>query len=82
MDRTPPAQRTGPHHPKIHAEQGKPITLPATAGEPRGTPLVWWVEECGESECPAVMDGIRAEILLDAKAGRLPRGHTWRESLE
>jgi hypothetical protein len=34
MDRVPPAQRTGPHHLKIHAEQGKPITLPAMAGEP------------------------------------------------
>jgi hypothetical protein len=65
----PPAHRTGPHHPEIHAEQGKPITLPATAGEPRGTLLVWWVEECGESECPAVMDGIRAATSPDAKAG-------------
>ena len=34
MDRMPSAQRTGPHHPEIHAEQGKPITLPAMAGEP------------------------------------------------
>ncbi|MFL9935334.1 hypothetical protein P0D88_41015, partial [Paraburkholderia sp. RL18-103-BIB-C] len=70
MDRTPPAQRTGPHHPEIHAEQGKPIVLPATAGEPQGTLLAQWVKECGESEGPAVMVGIRAETLPDAKAGR------------
>lgn len=44
--------------------------------------MVWWVEECGESECPAVMVGIRAETSLDAKAGRLPRGHSWRENLD
>lgn len=42
---------------------------------------MWWVEECGESECPAVMDGIRAATSPDAKAGRLPRGHSWRENL-
>jgi RNA-directed DNA polymerase len=82
MDTMPPAHRTGPHHPEIHAEQGKPITLPATAGEPRGTLLAWWVKECGESECLSVMDGIRAETLPDAKAGRLPRGHSWRENLD
>jgi len=82
MDRVPPAQRTGPHHSEIYAEQGKPITLPATAGGPQGTLRVWWVKECGESECPAVMAGIRAETSPDAKAGRLLRGHTWRESLE
>jgi len=34
MDRLPPAQRTGPNHPEIYAEQGKPIMLPATAGGP------------------------------------------------
>jgi RNA-directed DNA polymerase len=82
MDRTPPAHRTGPHHPEIHAEQGKPIVLPATAGELQGTLLARWVKECGESEGPAVMDGIRAETLPDAKAGRLPRGHSWRENLD
>ncbi len=82
MDRTPPAHRTGPHHPEIHAEQGKPIVLPATAGELQGTLLARWVKECGESEGPAVMDGIRAETLPDAKAGRLPRGHSWRENFD
>lgn len=34
MDNKPPAKRKGPPHSKIHAEQGKPITLPVTAGEP------------------------------------------------
>lgn len=77
----PPAHRTGPHHPEIHAEQGKPIMLPATAGEPQGTLLVWWVKECGESECLAVMAGIRAGTSPDAKAGRLPQGHSWREKM-
>lgn len=33
----PPAYRTGSHHPDIHVEQGKPLTLPTTAGEPQGT---------------------------------------------
>jgi RNA-directed DNA polymerase len=28
------------------------------------------------------MDGIRAETSPDAKAGRLPRGHSWRENLD
>jgi len=77
----PPAHRTGPHHPEIHAEQGKPIMLPATAGEPQGTLLAWWVKECGESECLAVMAGIRAGTSLDAKASRLPLGHSWREKM-
>ncbi|WP_321150755.1 hypothetical protein [Aeromonas jandaei] len=34
MDNKPPAKRKGPPHSEIHAEQGKPITLPVTAGEP------------------------------------------------
>lgn len=51
-------------------------------GEPQGTLLALWVKECGGSECPAVMDGIRAETLPDAKAGRLPRGHSWRENFD
>jgi RNA-directed DNA polymerase len=69
MDRTPPAHRTGPHHPEIHTEQGKPIVLPATAGEPQGTLLALRVKECGKSEGPSVMDGIRTETSSDAKAG-------------
>src|SRR5476649_2992228 len=82
MDIAPPADRRGPPRSEIHAEQGKPIVLPATAGEPRGTLLGLWVKESGESERPAVMDGIRAETLLDAKAGKLPRGHSWRENFD
>jgi len=82
MDKTLPVYRTGPHHPEIHAEQGKPIMLPATAGEPRGTLWAWWVKECGESECPAVMAGIRAATSPDTKVGRLPHGHSWRENLD
>jgi len=79
---SPPAKRKGPPRSEIHAEQDKPIALPETAGEPQGTLSALWVEECGESECPAVMDGIRAETSLDAKAGRLPRGHSWRENFD
>lgn len=82
MDNQPPAKRKGPPRSEIHAEQGKPIVPPATAGEPQGTLLVLWVKECGESECPAVTDGIRAETSSDAKAGRLPRGHSWRENFD
>ncbi len=63
-------------------ELGKPIMSPATAGEPRGTLLAWWVKDCGESECLSVMDGIRAGTSPDAKAGRLPHGHSWRENLD
>jgi RNA-directed DNA polymerase len=69
MDDRPPAKRKGPPRSEIHAEQGKPIALPETAGEPQGTLSALWVKECGKSERPAVMDGIRAEILSDAKAG-------------
>ena len=82
MDNKPPANRKGPPRSETHAEQGKPITPPATAGEPQGTLLARWVEDRGESERPAVMDGIRAETLPDAKAGRLPRGHSWRDNLD
>lgn len=65
----PLAYRTGPPHPERHGEQGKPVVLPVMAGEPQGTLLALRVKECGESERPAVMDGIRAETLPDAKAG-------------
>jgi RNA-directed DNA polymerase len=82
MDNQPPAKRKGPPRSEIHAEQGKPIVLPATAGEPQGTLSALWVKECGRSERPAVMDGIRAETSLDAKAGRLPCGHSWRENFD
>ena len=82
MDDKPPANRKGPPRSETHAEQGKPIAPPATAGEPQGTLLARWVEDRGESERPAVMDGIRAETLPDAKAGRLPRGHSWRDNLD
>jgi RNA-directed DNA polymerase len=82
MDDKPPANRKGPPRSEIHAKQGKPIAAPATAGEPQGTLLARWVKECGESERPAVMDGIRAETSPDAKASRLPRGHSWRDNLE
>lgn len=81
MDSAPPAKTKGPPHSEIHVEQGKPIAPPVTAGEPQGTLLALWVKECGKSERLAVMDGIRAATLPDAKAGRLPRGHSWRENL-
>jgi len=81
MDNPPPANRRDPPRSEIHAEQGKPVALPATAGEPRGTLLALRVEDCGKSERLAVMAGIRAETSSDAKAGRLPRGHSWRENL-
>ena len=80
MDRSPPAKRKGPPRSEIHAEQGKPIALPKTAGEPQGTPRALWVEECGKSEGLPVTGGIRAATLPDTKVGRLPRGHSWRES--
>ncbi len=57
MDRTPPAHRTGPHHPEIHAAQGKPIVLPAAAGEPQGTLLALRVKESGKREGPSVRMG-------------------------
>jgi RNA-directed DNA polymerase len=81
MDKTPPAKRKGPPRSEIHAEQGKPKGLPETAGEPQGTLTAWWVKECGKSEGLPVMGGIRVEIVPDAKAGRLPRGHSWRENV-
>jgi len=81
MDKTLPAKRKGPRRPETHAEQGKPIAPPETAGEPQGTLLALWVKESGESESPAVMDGIRAATSPDAKVGRLPLGHSWRENL-
>ncbi|WP_408531659.1 group II intron maturase-specific domain-containing protein [Paraburkholderia nemoris] len=34
MDIAPPADRRGPSRSEIHAEQDKPVVLPATAGEP------------------------------------------------
>ncbi|KLK91857.1 hypothetical protein AA309_17900 [Microvirga vignae] len=82
MDDQPPAKRKGPPRSEIHAEQGKPIVLQVTAGQPQGRLLALWVKECGKSERPAVMDGIRAETSPDAKAGRLPRGHSWRENFD
>ncbi|MDB5780208.1 hypothetical protein, partial [Caballeronia mineralivorans] len=82
MDDKPPANRKGPPRSETEVEQGKPIVLPVTAGEPQGTLLALWVKESGESERPPVMDGIRAETLPDAKAGRLPLGHSWRENFD
>ena len=81
MDDRPPAKRKGPPRSESHAEQGKPIALPETAGEPRGTLSALWVKDCGKSEGLAVIARIRAATLPDAKAGRLPRGHLWRENL-
>jgi len=40
MDTAPPADRRGPPRSEILAEQGKPVVLPATAGEPQRTLLV------------------------------------------
>jgi RNA-directed DNA polymerase len=72
VDSMPPAKMRGPPRSEIHAEQGKPVVLPETAGEPQGTLLALRVKECGESERLSVMEGIPAEILLGAKASRLP----------
>ncbi|RWP57654.1 MAG: hypothetical protein E5V60_00430 [Mesorhizobium sp.] len=44
--------------------------------------MALWVKDCGKSERPAVMDGIRAETSPDAKAGRLPCGHSRRENFD
>ena len=81
MDIAPPADRRGPPRSEILAEQDKPVVLPATAGEPQGTLLVLRVEDCGKSERLPVMGWIPAALWPDAKAGRLPRGHSWRENL-
>jgi RNA-directed DNA polymerase len=81
MDGKLPANRKGPRRPETHAEQGKPIAPPETAGELQGTLLVLWVKESGESEGSAVMAGIRAATSPDTKVGRLPLGHSWRENL-
>jgi RNA-directed DNA polymerase len=80
MESKPSANRRGPPRSEIQAEQGKPVALPETAGEPRGTLLVLRVKECGKSEGLSVMGGIRTETLSDAKVGRLPYGHSWREN--
>jgi hypothetical protein len=69
MDDKPPANRKGPPRSETEVEQGKPIGLPVTAGEPQGTLLALWVKESGESERPPVMDGIRAETLPDVIHG-------------
>jgi RNA-directed DNA polymerase len=69
LDDQPPAKRKGPPRSEIHAEQGKPVGLPETAGEPQGTLSALRVKECGGRERPAVMDGIRAATSPDAKAG-------------
>ena len=39
------------------------------------------VEESRKSECRTVMERIRVATSPDAKAGRLLRGHLWRENL-
>ena len=77
----PPADRRGPPRSEILAEQGKPVVLPATAGEPQGTLLVLRVKDYGKSERPPVMGWIPAARWPDAKAGRPPCGHSWRENL-
>lgn len=41
-----------------------------------------WVKDSGESERPAVMDGIRDATSPDTKVGRLPLGHSWRENFD
>lgn len=81
MDNTPPANRRGPHRSEIHAEQGKPVALPETAGKAQAMLLALRVKDCGASERLSLMDRIPAETLPDAKAGRLPRRHSWRKNL-
>lgn len=80
MDTMPPVYKTGPTHPEIRVELGKPIVLPVTAGEPQGTLSARWVKECGESECLSVTGGIRAATSPDTKVGRFPHGHLWRDN--
>lgn len=55
MDMTPPANRKDPRRSEILVEQGKPVALPGTAGEPQGTLLGLRVWDCGESEGRCVM---------------------------
>ncbi len=66
MDKIPSANRGGPPHSEIHTEQGKPVTLPVTAGEPQGKLLVLRVEEFGKSKCFSVME----EIPTGVQVGR------------
>jgi len=80
MDMMPSVYRRDRTRSEIHAEQGKPVTLPETAGEPQGTLLTLRVKEYGKSERPSVMDGIRTEISFDTKVGRLPFGLSSQES--
>ena len=58
MDITLPAKRKDPTRSEAYAEQGKPVTLPETAGQPQGTLLALRVKEGGKSEGPAVIAGI------------------------
>lgn len=80
MDMTPSVYRRDRTRSESHAEQGKPVTLPETAGEPQGTLLTLRVKEYGKSERLSVMDGIRTEISSDTKVGRLPFGLSSQES--
>lgn len=52
MDNQPPAKRKGPPRSDIHVEQGKPVVLRATAGEPQGTLSALWVKERGKKRMP------------------------------
>jgi RNA-directed DNA polymerase len=81
VDSKPPAKWRGPTRSEIHAEQGKPVVLPATAGEPQGTLLALRVRESGKSERLSVIGRIRAETSPGVKASRLPHGLSWRENL-
>ena len=50
MDMTASVYRRDRTRSEIHAAQGKPVTLPETAGEPQGTLLTLRVMEYGKSE--------------------------------
>src|SRR5215472_10859037 len=60
----------------------KPRIAPFGDSRLQGLPMVVRAQERGESECPAVMDGIRVATSPDAKAGRLPHGLSSPESFQ
>jgi RNA-directed DNA polymerase len=69
MDMTPSVYRRDRTRSEILAQQGKPVTLPETAGEPQGTLLTLRVKEYGKSERLSVMDGIRTPALTFSLIG-------------
>lgn len=69
------------NHLSTRVEHGKPVLLPLQGRLAARSDNGMRAEDGGESECLAVMAGIRIVTLSDAKAGRLPLGLRSRENL-